>query len=123
MAKRLSHSVTIADCRVDCFTVGGHGGGGKDTSNTGVRVTHEPSGASAEGTRSRSQLANKRAAFRVMGESKLFQIWARAEAARRSGQKSVDELVGEAMADKNLRLERRNADGIWELWNGNTETK
>lgn len=40
MDKQLLFSVTIKDCRVDTFTVGGNGGSGKDTSNTGVRVTH-----------------------------------------------------------------------------------
>lgn len=38
--KKLLFSVTIKDCRVDNFTVGGNGGAGKDTSNTGARVTH-----------------------------------------------------------------------------------
>jgi len=38
--KTLLFSVTIADCDVGTFTVKGPGGGGKDTSQTGVRVTH-----------------------------------------------------------------------------------
>lgn len=38
--KVLLFSVTIKDCKVDAFTVGGNGGSGKDTSNTGARVTH-----------------------------------------------------------------------------------
>jgi protein subunit release factor A len=38
--KKLLFTITIKDCRVDSFTVGGNGGSGKDTSNTGARVTH-----------------------------------------------------------------------------------
>lgn len=38
--KHLLFSVTINDCNVDTFTVGGKGGSGKDTSQTGIRVTH-----------------------------------------------------------------------------------
>lgn len=38
--KTLLFSVTVEDCDVQTFTVGGNGGSGKDTSNTGVRVTH-----------------------------------------------------------------------------------
>ncbi len=38
--KKLLFSITIKDCKVDAFTVGGNGGAGKDTSNTGCRVTH-----------------------------------------------------------------------------------
>ncbi len=40
MEKKLLFSVTIKDCDVDTFTVSGNGGAGKDTSQTGVRVTH-----------------------------------------------------------------------------------
>jgi hypothetical protein len=38
--KELLFSVTIKDCEVQTFTVKGPGGGGKDTSQTGVRVIH-----------------------------------------------------------------------------------
>lgn len=38
--RTLLFSVTIADCEVGTFTVKGPGGGGKDTSRTGIRVTH-----------------------------------------------------------------------------------
>lgn len=38
--KVLLFSVTIKDCKTEAFTVGGRGGSGKDTSNTGCRVTH-----------------------------------------------------------------------------------
>lgn len=105
-------SVTISDCRVDTFTVGGHGGSGKDTSNTGVRVTHEPSGASAEGTRGRSQLHNKQAAFRRMAESTKFKAWVKMEASRLSSGKSIDDLVQEALEPRNIKEEIRK-DGVW----------
>lgn len=38
--KHLLFSVTIKDCRVDAFTPGGNGGSGKDTCNSGCRITH-----------------------------------------------------------------------------------
>lgn len=38
--RKLWFSITIKDCDVGTFTVKGPGGGGKDTSQTGVRVTH-----------------------------------------------------------------------------------
>jgi hypothetical protein len=38
--RKLLFSVTIKDCDVQSFTVGGNGGGGKDTSNNGIRVIH-----------------------------------------------------------------------------------
>jgi protein subunit release factor A len=106
-------SVTIKDCRVDTFTVGGHGGAGKDTSNTGVRVTHSESGAVGKATESRSQRANKTVAFRRMAESKTFRQWAKHKAAKLQASKSVDELVDEAMIAENLKIEYRTEQG-WE---------
>lgn len=113
--KKKMFSVTIKDCRVDTFTVGGHGGSGKDTSNTGVRVTHEPSGASAEGTRSRSQLSNKKEAFIQMAGSKKFRLWAQQETNRLISGKSVDEIVDEAMDPAYLKVEVRGEDGTWNV--------
>jgi protein subunit release factor A len=105
-------SVGLDDCRVDTFTVGGHGGAGKDTSNTGVRITHEPSGAVGCSTETRSQRKNKVTAFRRMAETKQFETWVRRKAAEMDGQ-SIDEQVDEAMDPKNLQFEARDADGKW----------
>lgn len=110
---KLLFSVTISDCRVDAFTVGGAGGGGKDTSNTGVRVTHIASGASSIATETRSQFKNKQVAFRRMSQTRTFLAWHRMEVARRSGAKSIDEQVEEAMHVSNLKFETKNADGQW----------
>ena len=112
MSKKLVFSVSIKDCRVDTFTVGGHGGSGKDTSNTGVRVTHEPSGATGKSTETRQQSKNKQLAFVRMAESKEFQTWARLTAARLATGKSVDELVEDAMAPENIKTEVKE-DGKW----------
>lgn len=111
MRKRL-FSVKIEDCRVDNFTVGGNGGGGKDTSNTGVRVTHEPSGATGRATDTRSGHKNRVLAFRRMGESDTFVRWARAESARLLGQPTIDSQVEDAMAPHNLKIEEK-VGGIW----------
>lgn len=104
-------SVTIKDCRVDTFTVGGNGGGGKDTSNTGVRVTHPPSGASARATETRSQLANKRTAFVRMANSEQFQLWAKIEAARLSNKETIQSRVDHMMQPENIRVEFHTKDG------------
>jgi protein subunit release factor A len=105
-------SVTIDDCREEHFTVGGHGGSGKDTSNTGVRLTHPPSGAIGECREERSQLANKRRAFERMGRSIKFRIWAQQTAAQLAGRPSVEELVDEWMQPENLKIEAYT-DGRW----------
>lgn len=106
-------SVTIKDCRVDTFTVGGHGGSGKDTSNTGVRITHPDSGAVGRCVDTRSQAKNKALAFKRMGQSKAFQVCAKLQASKLSGPKSIDQQVEESLTPSNLRVEGINFKGIW----------
>lgn len=112
--KKLAFSLTIKDFRVDTFTVGGHGGSGKDTSNTGVRVVHPPSGATGICTDHRSQLHNKNTAFKRCCQTKEFQTWAKLKVAELSTGKSVEERVEEAMQPENLKVEVRTDKG-WEL--------
>jgi len=59
-------SVTIKDCTVETFRSGGKGGQNQNKRDTGVRVKHAPSGAVGESREHRTQLENKRAAFRRM---------------------------------------------------------
>lgn len=117
MAKKLLFSITMADCDLDTFSVGGNGGSGKDTSNTGVRITHRASGAVGEGREERSQLANKRNAWAKMARSPKMQTWLKLETARRSSQPSVDDLVDALMTSEKLKIETRNAKGQWEVTN------
>lgn len=80
MTKRRVLSVSLKDCRVDTFRSGGKGGQNQNKVESGVRVTHGPSGASGESREHREQLRNKRAAFARMARSPRFQAWARVEA-------------------------------------------
>ena len=60
---------TKKDFKVDHFTAGVHAGGsGKDTSNTGVRITDHITGISAEAQRERSQRQNLHEAFYKLAE-------------------------------------------------------
>jgi len=111
--RRLLLSVTIDNCVTQAFTVGGPGGGGKDTSNTGVRVIHEPSGAVGRAQESRSQLTNKQKAFYRMASSDKFVAWVKQEAARQQGQVSIDAKVEAELARDKLKVEYRTAKG-WE---------
>jgi len=95
--KRLLFSVTKDDFDIQTFSVGGHGGSGKDTSNSGVRLIHRDSGAVGEGRENRTNTLNKKSAFRKLIETKEFKIWHKAECARRMGAK-VPETMEEIMA-------------------------
>ena len=67
-------SVTAADCEFQTFTSGGPGGQHQNRSKTGVRYIHHPSGARGEARDERSQLQNRRLAFRRLVESPAFQL-------------------------------------------------
>lgn len=105
-------SVTIKDCRVDTFRGSGAGGQHRNKTDSGVRVTHEPSGAVGSCQETRSQAQNKQIAFRRMAESREFQTWLRMVTAELLSGKSVDQIVDEQMDEKNIKEEIR-ADGKW----------
>lgn len=106
-------TVTIRDCVVDTFRCGGHGGQNVNKRDTGVRVTHPPSGASAESCETRSQGRNKTLAFGRMVRSEKFQLWLKIETSRRMTGRSIDDIVNEQMNEANIRVEVRGADGKW----------
>lgn len=99
-------TVTIKDCDVQTFTVGGNGGSGKDTANTGVRVVHRASGAAGRAVDTRSQKKNKQLAFKRMAESKEFKAWHKLECAKRLGQiEEINKTVNEQLLDKDIKIE------------------
>lgn len=100
--KNLIFSVTIKDCEVQTFRSGGKGGQNQNKRDTGVRIIHHPSGAVGESREERSQLQNKRNAWRRMAESPKFKLWIRI-------QTSSTEMK---MARSNLLVEGRR-DGKW----------
>ena len=109
MDRKLLFSVTKDECDWSTFTCGGKGGSGKDTSNNGARCTHRESGAVGEARDTRSQLLNRRSAFRRMVESEEFVAWHKIEVARRIGEGEnlvrIEAAVDAAMDESNLRVE------------------
>jgi protein subunit release factor B len=73
--KHLVLSVKLSDCRVDVFRSGGKGGQHQNTTDSGVRIVHEPSGAVGESREQRSQLQNKKAAFKRMANHPKMKLW------------------------------------------------
>lgn len=110
MSRELVTSVTLADCEVQTFRSGGKGGQNQNKRDTGVRVIHHPSGARGESREERSQLQNKKAAFRRMAESPQFRYWAHIQ----TGQYETDEAyLKRQLRPENLRVELRGPTG-WE---------
>lgn len=111
--KRLLFSITRKDFERQTFSVGGHGGGGKDTSNSGVRLIHRPSGAVGEGRSQRRNFQNEREAFLHLIETKEWKTWFRAECARRAKQVYV-ESPEEIRARVDRMVDERLKDGsVW----------
>lgn len=106
-------STSIHDCKVDTFRCPGKGGQNVNKRETGVRVTHEPSGAIGKSCEERSQHQNKVTAFRRMGMCHEFQRWARIEAARRSGKPSIEETVDQMLQERNIKTEVKDEKGRW----------
>jgi hypothetical protein len=76
MTERVKETiVTRKDLRVDTFRAGGKGGQAQNKRDTGVRITHLPSGAVGESREERGQLENKRRAFRRMAQHWKFRAW------------------------------------------------
>lgn len=103
-------SVTLADCEVQTFRSGGPGGQKQNKTDSGVRVIHHPSGARGESREERSQLQNKKRAFRRMAESPTFRAWVK----RQAGEDALMiAAVDRELWPDRLKTEVRNDAGEW----------
>lgn len=116
LTKSLLFSVTRHDCKWDYLRGSGKGGQNRNKLSTAVRCTHEPSGAVGYAEDSRSQLDNRRMAFKRMAESAPFQKWQRIESARRMGKiVEVEESVRRQMIPSKIRIEGKDERGRWSV--------
>lgn len=111
--RELLFSVTLADCEVQEFSVGGAGGQRRDKKKTGIRIVHPPSGAIGQATETRSQHQNKKMAWRRMCESPEFKAWVRMQ----SGESArIAAAVDREMWPDKIKVEYRE-DGEWQTNN------
>ena len=95
-------SVTTADLKIDTFRSGGKGGQNQNKVNSGVRITHEPSGAVGESREHRDQLQNKKAAFIRMTETKEFRSWIELQKEIIRGNVKYEEVENGSFVEKSL---------------------
>lgn len=106
-------TVTIHDCEVQTFRVGGNGGQKVNKTSSGVRVIHHPSGARGESREQREQARNKREAFIKMVNSPLFRYWLSVQVGDRKSTEQLEaEIAAELTDPRNLRVEVKS-DGKW----------
>ena len=104
-------SVTADDCDWSYTRGTGNGGQKKNKTSSAVHCRHRASGAYGYSESSRSQLDNRRDAFRKMSETKEFQQWVNLEFMKRSGQLLEIERSVEQELQK-VKLEIK-IDGKW----------
>ncbi len=113
MSKQLLFSITANDCEMQTFTVGGPGGGGKDTANTGVRFIHPASGAVGECREHRRQAENKKVAWRRLANHPKMQQFIKIKTQKLIHQlEDIDQVVEKEMELRNLRIEVQK-DNKW----------
>lgn len=104
-------------CRWTFYRASGAGGQNRNKNDTAARVKHLPSGAMAQASEHKSQPQNKKAAWVRLGKNPTFRAWLKRESARASGELDrIEREVSEAMRPHNLKTERRNDEGAWEIW-------
>ena len=91
----------ISQCRIETFKSGGKGGQHQNTTDSGVRLTHVPSGVVASGRRLRSQHGNKKAALRIL-RKKL-------EALRKQSKRRISTKISKATKERRLETKRQHS--------------
>lgn len=106
MNKKLLFSITRKDFRVDTFRSGGKGGQNQNKRDTGVRITHYESGSVGESREERSQLQNKKLAFKRCIETNKFKVWHKIKVNQiLLNLQNIDKAVDEMMDERNIKIE------------------
>jgi protein subunit release factor B len=106
-------SVTLDDCEVQTFRAGGSGGQNQNKRDTGVRIIHHPSGSRGESREERSQLQNKKTAFKRMAETMTFKVWLAQMTGKMKTEEQLIKEIDQDLANPNrLKIETKQ-DGKW----------
>lgn len=110
VAREKLFSVTQKDFDFTAQRGSGPGGQNRNKVDSAVRCVHPPSGAVGFAQEERSQLLNKRMAFKRCTSTSEFKRWLKVESARRSGAEAaakdaIDRRVNAAMRPEDLMVE------------------
>lgn len=93
------------DCDIDYFIASGPGGQHRNKVETGVRLTHRPSGTVVTATERRSQRANREAAFERMAAR--LEAQQRVPTPRRPTKPSVESRLRRLEAKHQISIRKR----------------
>ncbi len=114
MARRalaLEDEALLADCALEFFVGGGPGGQHRNKTESGVRLTHRPTGVTVTATERRSQAQNRSAALERLRERlrRLSYVPARRRPTRPTRGSKERRLSGKKQRGK-LKAQRRGGD-------------
>lgn len=111
--KEFLFSITKKDFEIQTFRCSGAGGQNINKRDTGVRIIHRESGAVGESREERSQLQNKKNAFKRLTDSKVFKLWLQKKIFELNcNEKEIERKVDREMKEENLKIEVV-IDGRW----------
>ncbi len=92
----------LAECRVETFRAGGKGGQHQNTTDSGVRLVHKPTGIRCESRTERSQLMNRKRALKRLRE--------KLEALHHVPKPRIPTKVSKAQKKKRVDAKRRRGE-------------
>ncbi len=92
----------LSECRIETFRAGGKGGQHQNTTNTGVRLVHLPTGLRSESRSERSQARNRKRA--------LAQLRRKLEALHHKPAERVPTIVPRSQKRRRLKEKRRRGE-------------
>lgn len=111
--KEVIYSLSKKDFIVQPFKGSGAGGQHRNKVSTAIRIKHAESGAIGECQEHKSQLQNRKVAFRRLIAHPKFKIWHAKKVREFDRNKTIEQEVEEAMVPTNLKVEIKNTKGQW----------
>ena len=116
MKRQLLYSLRKKDFKLQTFRSGGPGGQHQNKTDSGVRIIHSDSGGVGESREHKSQIQNRKAAFKRLIEHPKFMLWHTRKCNEVITGQTLEQRVKEMMKLKNLKVEIINEEGKWEEW-------
>jgi peptide chain release factor 1 len=113
MPRERIYCLTKDDFVLQTYKGSGAGGQHRNKRETGVRIIHPDSGAAAQSCEHKSQLQNRKEAFRKLIKHPKFRMWHNIKVMEYDQGRSIENEVEEMMQSKYLQIEVKDEFGRW----------